>query len=92
MATITNSRVNSRGTLISIISYLSRYGCYFEAQKVIDTMRDNFFHIEHHLIFEKIELDMEEIYNLLRQNKVEALMRARDTIAFFRKPRELYPA
>lgn len=55
-------------------------------------MRDNFFHIEHHLIFEKIELDMEEIYNLLRQNKVEALMRARDTIAFFRKPRELYPA
>lgn len=76
-----NSRTNSHGTLIYIISYLSRHGYPIEAQKTIDAMRENIFNMDHRMIYEKIELDIEEIYNLLRQNKVEALAMARDMIA-----------
>lgn len=90
-ASTTTNRMNCHNALMTLINYLSEQGYYFEADKTIQAVRSAEFPHEYRLASDAIALEMEEVFNLLRQDNPTAIPKARRVMEFFELMKQVSP-
>ncbi|WP_024406478.1 helix-turn-helix domain-containing protein [Streptococcus suis] len=80
---------NFHYSLVSIVKYYRNREYYLEAQRLIDNIRTEHTEFQHRFVYETIELEIQEIFLWLQQNKVEAIPKARKIIDFYDNMRAL---
>ncbi|MDY5634945.1 MAG: helix-turn-helix transcriptional regulator [Streptococcus orisratti] len=86
-----NTLTNTHNSLLFIIGYYTDRGYYRRAQELIDDIKQARGYGSFRTSYDMMMLEREEAYLLLKQNKKEALPKARRVYKFFKLMRETDP-
>ena len=86
-----NALTNAHNSLLFIIGYYSTRGYYLRADQLINKIKELRSIDAFRMSYDMAMLEREEVFHLLRQNKAEAIPKARNVINFFRLMKEFAP-